>query len=100
MPRQRGRWLAMTWFFDSLTVGVSAHIGPSRSAVVAGAERGDVGIAPYEVSGAVYCSAFSFGSKMFSRIATMAAGTMPEPPKISCTAWGAWARMPLLAPMP
>ena len=28
-------------------------------------------------------SAFSLGSRMFSRMATMAAGTMPEPPKIS-----------------
>ena len=53
LSHQRARWFAMTWFFDSLTVGADAHIGPSRSAVEAGAERGDVGIAPYGVSGVV-----------------------------------------------
>ena len=90
MPHQRARWFAMTCFFDSLTVGADARIGPSRSAVVVWAERGDVGIAPYGIRGAViYCSAFSLGSRMFKRIATMAAGTMPEPPKISRTASGA-----------
>ena len=45
-------------------------------------------------------SAFSLGSRMFSRIATIAAGTMPEPPKISLTAWGAKFRMAVFAPMP
>ena len=45
-------------------------------------------------------SAVSLGSRMFSRIATMAAGTMPEPPKISLTASGAKFRMAVLAPMP
>jgi len=30
-----------------------------------------------------FYSAVSLGSSTFSRIATMAAGTMPEPPKIS-----------------
>ena len=42
----------------------------------------------------------SFGSKMFSKIATMAAGTMPEPPNTRRTASGVWARIPVLAPMP
>ena len=37
----------------------------------------------------VSTSAFSLGSRIFSRIATIAAGTMPEPPKISWMAWGA-----------
>ena len=32
----------------------------------------------------IYSAAcFSLGMRMFSRMATMAAGTMPEPPKIS-----------------
>ena len=42
----------------------------------------------------------SFGSKMFSKIATIAAGTMPEPPNTSRTASGVCARMPVLAPIP
>ncbi len=42
----------------------------------------------------------SFGSTMFSKIATMAAGTMPEPPNTRRTASGVWARIPVLAPMP
>ena len=46
-------------------------------------------------------SAISFlGSSTFSRIATKAAGTMPDSPQISWRACGACARMPLLAPMP
>ena len=45
-------------------------------------------------------SAFSLGSRTFSRIATIAAGTMPEPPKISLTASGAKFRMPVFAPIP
>ena len=42
----------------------------------------------------------SFGSKMFSKIATIAAGTMPEPPNTSRTASGVCARIPVLAPIP
>ena len=53
LPHQRARWFAMTCFFDSLTAGADARIGPSRSAVVVWAERGDVGIAPYGIRGAV-----------------------------------------------
>ena len=46
-------------------------------------------------------SAISFlGSSTFSRIATKAAGTMPDSPQISWKACGACARIPLLAPMP
>lgn len=46
-------------------------------------------------------SAISFlGSSTFSRIATKAAGTIPDSPQISWRACGACARMPLLAPMP
>ena len=48
----------------------------------------------------LYTALSSFGSSTFSRIATNAAGTMPDSPQISCRAWGALARMPLLAPMP
>lgn len=46
-------------------------------------------------------SAISFlGSSTFSRIATKAAGTIPDSPQISWKTCGACARMPLLAPMP
>ena len=48
----------------------------------------------------LYTALSSFGSSTFSRIATNAAGTMPDSPQISCKACGACARMPLLAPMP
>lgn len=48
----------------------------------------------------LYSALSSFGSSTFSRIATNAAGTMPDSPQISCKACGACARMPLLAPMP
>ena len=44
-------------------------------------------------------SAFSLGSRTFSTMATMAAGTMPEPPKISLMASGAKFRMAVLAPI-
>ena len=42
----------------------------------------------------------SFGRRMFRMIATNAAGTIPEPPKISWIACGACARMDIFAPMP
>ena len=42
----------------------------------------------------------SFGRRMFRMIATNAAGTIPEPPKISWIACGACARMDMFAPMP
>lgn len=42
----------------------------------------------------------SFGSNTFSIIATIAAGTIPEPPKMSCTASGAEAKMAPFAPIP
>ena len=46
-------------------------------------------------------SAISFlGSSTFSRIATKAAGTIPDSPQISWKTCGACARMPLLAPIP
>ena len=48
----------------------------------------------------LYTALSSFGSSTFSRIATNAAGTMPDSPQISWKACGACARMPLLAPMP
>ena len=48
----------------------------------------------------LYTALSSFGSSTFSRIATNAAGTMPDSPQISCKACGACARIPLLAPMP
>ena len=48
----------------------------------------------------LYSALSSFGSSTFSRIATNAAGTMPDSPQISWKACGACARMPLLAPMP
>lgn len=47
-----------------------------------------------------YAALSSFGSSTFSRMATNAAGTMPDSPQISWKACGACARMPLLAPMP
>ena len=48
----------------------------------------------------LYTALSSFGSSTFSRIATNAAGTMPDSPQISWKACGACARIPLLAPMP
>ena len=48
----------------------------------------------------LYSALSSFGSSTFSRIATNAAGTMPDSPQISWKACGACARIPLLAPMP
>ena len=42
----------------------------------------------------------SFGRRMFRMIATNAAGTIPEPPKISWIACGACARIDIFAPMP
>ncbi len=50
---------------------------------------------------AYYFSSFlSLGRRMLSRIATTAAGTMPDPPNMREIIWGALARMPAFAPMP
>ena len=43
---------------------------------------------------------FSSGSTIFNRIATTAAGTIPDPPKISWIACGVWAKIAVLAPIP
>ena len=42
----------------------------------------------------------SFGSTIFNKIATIAAGTIPEPPKISWIACGVCAKIAVFAPIP
>ena len=42
----------------------------------------------------------SFGKMIFKRIATIAAGTIPDPPNTNCTTSGVCTRIPGLAPIP